>query len=237
MPSIQKPPYLWALESTREQAQECAPSLGDRFGRIWTAATCWAMSAMFVISWWWPRALDNGRWVKLGVRMMVLEFILVHSGVLLGVVAARQGVERGRSLLRLAALYTIFGVVIALVFRSWEILASFAAVMSGRYWSACTARGAADVSASQRRAAASLALYVGLTFITVIIPVPRGGITPALLEEVWRTRGSGLWERHPEKALAMGSVYFLILGIIEARAPRRGGASARDGEARSGLFE
>ncbi len=209
------------------------PSLGDALARLWAAATCWTMAALFVVAWWWPRALDNGRWVKLGVGMMALEFVLVHSEAVLGAVAVRKGSAGGAWMPRLALLYAVFGVAIALAFRSWEIVASFAAVMSGRFWSARAGRADADLAFGRRRAAASIALYVLLTFASVLVPVPRGGITPQLLDEVWRSRGSGVWERRPEAALAMGAAYFLILGVIEATAP----ASAQGGKAGADLAE
>lgn len=180
------------------------------------------MAGMFVTAWWWPRALEDGRWVKLGVGVMVLEFILIHSGAFLSFfMTQKAGWERTRKLIGLTAYYCLFGVGIALVFHSWWILASFVLVMSGRLWSVFAGQNEMDRAVSQRRVVASALLFLGLTFATIFIPVPRGGITDSLLNEVWPTRKSGVWERQPERALAMGAAYFLVLGLVEVRPPRR----------------
>ena len=48
------------------------------------AAPCWCMAMLFFRTWQTPMAIDGGRWVKLAVGIMCLEFILVHSGAFLG---------------------------------------------------------------------------------------------------------------------------------------------------------
>jgi len=177
---------------------------------------------MFVVAWWWPRALDQGRWVKLGVGVMILEFILIHSGAFLNFfMTQKAGWARDRKLIGLTAYYALFGGAIALAFQSWWILGSFVLVMSGRLWSVFAGQNDMDRAVSQRRVAASAMLFIGLTFATLFAPVPRGGITEPLLNEVWPTRRSGAWERQPERALAMGAAYFLLLGLVESRPPRK----------------
>jgi hypothetical protein len=59
-------------------AQDLKPGWGDRLGCLWSAGSCWVMSGLFVTAWWWPRRLEEGAWVKLGVGILVLEFILIH---------------------------------------------------------------------------------------------------------------------------------------------------------------
>lgn len=180
------------------------------------------MAGMFVTAWWWPRALDNGRWVKLGVGVLVLEFILIHSGAFLNsFMTQKAGWERDKKLIGLSAYYALFGGAIALAFQSWWILGSFVLVMAGRLWSVFAGQDDMGRAVSQRRVVASAMLFLGLTFATLFIPLPRGGITEPLLNEVWLTRQSGAWERQPERALAMGAVYFLVLGLVEARPPRK----------------
>ena len=93
--------------------------------------------------------------------------------------------------------------------------------MAGRLWSLFAGQNEMDRAVSQRRVAASAMLFLGLTFATLFIPLPRGGITEPLLNEVWPTRKSGAWEREPERALAMGAAYFALLGLVEMRPPRR----------------
>ena len=198
------------------------PTWGDRASCVWSAGSCWFMAGMFITAWWWPRTLDNGRWVKLGVGVLVLEFILIHSGAFLSsFLEQKAGWARTEKLIGMTALYTLFGVAIALSFRSWWILGSFALVMAGRLWSVFAGQTDMDRAVSQRRVVASVALYLALTFATLFLPLPRGGITEPLLNEVWPTRGRGAWEQAPERALAMGAAYFLLLGWVELRPPRK----------------
>ncbi len=78
-----------------------------------------------------------------------------------------------------------------------------------------------DRAVTQRRVVASEMLYLVLVFATLFLPVPRGGLNDTLLHEVWPTRGHGAWEQRPEIALAMGTAYFLVLGLVELRPPRK----------------
>ncbi len=180
------------------------------------------MAGMFVVAWWWPQELDHGRWVKLGVGLLVLEFILIHSGAFLNfLMTEKAGWERDKKLIGLTCFYALFAVSFVLVFKSWWIFGSFVLVMVGRIWSVFAGQSGMDRAISQRRVTASALFYLGLTFATLFLPLPRGGITDSLLSEVWPTRGGGAWERQPERALAMGAAYFLFLGLVELRPPRK----------------
>jgi len=202
--------------------QDLHPAWSDWFNCLWSAGSCWVMAGMFVSAWWWPRELENGRWVKLGVGVLLLEFILIHSGAILSnLMTQKAGWERGKVLLGLTAFYALFGGAIALVFHSWWILGTFALVMSGRLWSVFAGQSEIDRAITQRRIGASALLFILLMFATVFVSVPRGGLTPSLLNEVWPERRGGVWETNPERALAMGAAYFFLLGLVEARPPRK----------------
>ncbi len=208
--------------STAAPGEELQAKWGDVIGCLWTGCSLWGMAALFYMAWWRPDELENGRWVKLGVGVMVLEFILVHSGgVLHHAMEAKAAWGRFKTVLGLTALYTLFGISIALVFKSWWLFGSYALVMSGRLWALFAGHWTdMDQAISQRRMVSSVLLYLGLMMVTLILPVPRGGLTPALINTV-RSGNGGEWADHPEKALAMGTAYFLILGLIEIRPPRR----------------
>ena len=215
-------PTLGDMATTSEDAGALRPTWGDWFGCLWSAGSCWFMAAMFFTAWWWPRTLENGRWVKLGVGVLVLEFILIHSGAFLNsTLMQKSGWARVQKLIALSAFYTLFGVAIALAFQSWWIFGSFVLVMSGRIWSVFAGPTDMDRAVAQRRVIASVLLFLGLTFATLFLPLPRGGLNDQLLNETWPTRGRGAWEQRPEIALAMGTAYFLVLGLVEARPPRK----------------
>lgn len=210
------------MPATVDSPQTLQPTLGDWISCLWSAGSCWFMAGMFIVAWWWPLELDHGRWVKLGVGVLVLEFILIHFGSFLNFfMTQKAGWERDKKLIGMTAFYALFGAAIAFAFHSWWILGSFALVMSGRLWSLFAGQNEMDRAVSARRVAASALLFILLTFATLFIPLPRGGINEPLLNDVWRTRGGGAWEREPERALAMGAAYFLLLGLVEVRPPRK----------------
>src|SRR5258708_7683748 len=162
--------------------QDLLPDWSDWFNCLWSAGSCWVMAGMFVTAWWWPREVDDGRWVKLGVGVLLLEFILIHSGAFLSnLMTQKAGWERSRTLFALTALYTLFGAAIAFIFHSWWILGTFALVMSGRLWSVFSGQSEIDRAITQRRVGASALFFLLLAFATVFFSVPRGRITPALL--------------------------------------------------------
>jgi hypothetical protein len=178
------------------------------------------MAAMFVASWWWPMAVDHGRWVRLCVGMLLVEFFVIHSGgALVSMADLADGAERRKMLLRLAAIYAAIGAVVVVGFHSWEILCSFVAVLSGRFMAAWRARNEADKAAFRRRTAVITVLFVGLLLLSAVAHVPPGGLTPRVLGAVWPNPGRGTWQQHPEKALAVGAAYFLVLGLLELRKP------------------
>jgi hypothetical protein len=210
------------IKGLRGPEQALQPALGDWFGCLWSAGSCWFMSGLFLTAWWWPRQLENGAWVKLGVGILVLEFILIHSGAFFNqLMTQKAGWARTRTLLGLVLLYGVFGFAIAFAFRSWWLLGSFASVMGARIWSLFAGEDEMTRALSQRRVVASAMLFLGLTFATILLPVPQGGINYKLLREVWPGHGRGIWENHPERALAMGTAYFFLLGLVELRPPRR----------------
>ena len=155
--------------------------------------------------------------------VMVLEFILVHSGgVLHHLMEEKAGWGRRKTALGVTLVYTLFGVGIAVGFKSWWLLGSSAGVMAGRLsellagpWTVM------DQAIAQGRMISSVLLYLGLLFATLLLPVPRGGLTPELVDRVRSGRRGGEWVVPPEKALAMGMFYFLLLGWVEKSPPRR----------------
>ena len=109
---------------------------GDWFNCLWSAASCWIMAAMFVTAWWWPLDLENGRWVKLGVGVLMLEFILIHSGAFLNhVMTQKAGWARDKTLLGLTTCYTLFGGVAPAVTARTAAHCAIMTVLSGRFTS------------------------------------------------------------------------------------------------------
>lgn len=190
----------------------------ERAGRGVAALGCWFAAACFLIAWWWPRLLDDGRWVKFGVAVLVFEFLTIHATAMLTFGLKRKDAPP-RNWIWLVAVYALMALAMAFAFRSWVLLLSFAALLAGRVRALFAPEDQATLVATHRRVAVSAVLFLLLTCVTVFVPMPAGGIDPGLLAQAWPGRGSGLWERQPQQALALGFVYFLVLGWVETRPP------------------
>ena len=59
-------------------------------------------------------------------------------------------------------------------------------------------------------------LYLLRAFATLVLPVPRLGITPAVIA-AQQIHATGLWVEQPQRVLALGVVYFLLTGWSDLR--------------------
>jgi hypothetical protein len=178
------------------------------------ALSCWWLAITLARVWWTPMAVDHGRWVKLGVGIMVLEFILVHSGAMLPAMAASSKTLGRKPVLLVSALYVLFGAAIALAFKSIMLICTFSGIMIPR-WLGILFDSDQARAQQIKRSGMSVMLYLGVAFLSVFVPFPAGGLTPEILNQVYPNRGRGIWEQSPQQALAAGIIYFGVLGLME----------------------
>ena len=181
------------------------------------ALPCFMMAWRLLRVWREPMAVEGGRWVGLGTGVFVLEFILLHAGVLLGGLAAqadgtwtRVGATAG-----LAAFYGLFAVVIAAAFRSRMLLGSFLWLIGGRFVALAIGVAELDTLLLVARSGIGMALYVLLAIASVIVPVPRFGITAEVAAATRIPNAGGAWVEEPHRAIGAATVYFLLLGVAE----------------------
>ncbi len=184
-------------------------------------------------AWVDPMSVDDGVWVPLAVGLMALEFILLHSGVFMGVVAAKaqSAARRAGVFALLAGFYAIFAVVFSTVTGTWEVLKIFGFLMAGRFVTLIVASGEGKQELIAR-SGAGIAMYIPVVFLTVFVPFPELGVNAEVLREVYPNRGGGIWEQHPERAIAGAIIYFGLMGLFELK-QLTGGPTARTAE--SGL--
>jgi hypothetical protein len=194
------------------------PSAADTVSRLFGALGCWLLAGCFLVAWWWPRALDGGRWIGFGVGVLIFEFLTIHATAFLTFGLRKKGVPVP-GMWWLLPMYALMAAGIALAFKSWLLFGSFAVLLVGRVRAFYEPEDRTALVAAHRRVAVSALLFLLLAFASILIPLPAGGLDSSLLHQVWPGRGSGLWEQRPQQALAMGFVYFLVLGWVEARAP------------------
>lgn len=199
------------------------------------AAPCWVMAILFFRVWQTPMVIDEGRWVKLAVGIMVLEFILVHSGGFFGALSQRTD-KTGRQItlshrialmVGLVCVYLIFAASFSVAFKSWYLFGVFCWVTASRLLSMFLDTKH-DSNTMMARSGVSVMLYVSAAFLSIFVRIPRAGLTPEVLNAVYPGRGSGEWEQNPQQALLAGMFYFGLLGLWELCAPFR--AEKRKGQ-------
>jgi hypothetical protein len=175
------------------------------------------LAGVFLATWIAPRWLGVDRIGHL-LLVMLLEFIVVHSAGFMGVAALADHprFSRATSILGLGAFYTLFVGGFALGFKTWWPLVAFWGLTLNRLLSVIIGprpKGEAERIVRAGWAVGAMA-YLGAVFLTTPFPVPRLGVTRAVVEAA-HLPGSGLWIDEPHRVLAAGFLYFLIVGISE----------------------
>ncbi len=161
-------------------------------------------------------ARDEGSWVRFGVGLMLLEFILLHSGVFMASLFRPEvpPAKRRWGMLCILFFYSLLTWAMAHSTDSPALLWIFAGVVSGRLISAL-AMGKVDFNSQVSRSAIGVTLYLLIVAASIFIPVPEWGITKEVVTVVYPGRGGGIWEREPYRAVAAAAVYFMLMGGAE----------------------
>ena len=165
--------------------------------------------------------------VKTVVAMMVMEFVLVHGAGFFATIPAMAGDrrwQRAAATLGLAAFYLLFVLAICLGFGQWWPLLVFAWLVGGKLlWIA--GGKAADEREMHRQVgtwAFSVVAYLAAVFGAVVLPLPRLGLTPAVVAGL-QLPGGGEWVERPHTAVAGMAFYFFALAAFKVLLARRHG--------------
>ncbi|MGH7725950.1 MAG: hypothetical protein ACREOU_11040 [Candidatus Eiseniibacteriota bacterium] len=174
-----------------------------------------ALGAAFLIAWVRPSLLPEDA-IAHFISVMLLEFIVIHSAAIMGSVALAGGSIRKRLLgmLGMTAFYFLFVIGFALGFKSWWPVTSFSILIANRVSGMLLDPDPdGDRKKFLRRSwALSATAYLGFCLATVILPVPRFGLSDEVLENV-SLPGSGLWIDEPWRVMAFGFLYFTAIGL------------------------
>jgi hypothetical protein len=178
------------------------------------------LAAVFLITWIRPSTFGSFM-VKWLLLVMMMEFIIIHASGFMGVVAFAPGgrAVRGLSIVGLGLFYTLFAGGASLAFRSWWPITAFWGQTVNRLLGVILGRAP---DAEQRDLVmsgwgAAVCFYLLGCFATILLPIPRLGITPAVVA-AQRIPGGGLWVEHPEKVIAFGVIYFGLTAWSEITA-------------------
>jgi hypothetical protein len=170
-------------------------------------------AGVFLITWIAPAQLGVEQIGNL-MTVMLIEFFVVHSsGFYAGILAMTDTsrIKRALAVLGLAALYSIFMLVLYFVTKNrWPIFA-FLWLLASRFVHVLVAP--ADSTATIERAvklwAVSVASYVLGAIATILLPLPPLGITLQVIASLQLDSG-GEWSARPYTVLAFGTLYFVI---------------------------
>lgn len=189
-----------------------------------------ALAFVFLTVWRNPSLAEPDQ-IRLLLVMMVMEFIVVHSGGFFGAVYAGHDKMRAKlpMLGGLTLFYCLFAGAFSLAFRSWWPLASFLGLTANRLLVVLL-----DPRPTSERKSVVMAnwgltafAYLMLVFATAMVPIPRLGFTSDVVRGLGLT-GGGLWIDEPWRVMALGAAYFTAVGVIEiAVLPRIGRARAK----------
>ncbi|MEO8160105.1 MAG: hypothetical protein ABI588_01695 [Arenimonas sp.] len=164
-------------------------------------------------AWTWLRPLDYRQdAVKTLMLVMLLEFLVVHSGAFIGTIVlsdAESKKYKTLAILGFGAFYMLFAGAFSLAFQAWWPAWTFLWLLASRFamvWLLPLPRS--DEAARQMRLwALSVAAYLGAVFVGVLLPLPKLGITPEIVPTLGLS-GSGLWVEFPHTVMASGMLYF-----------------------------
>ena len=180
------------------------------------AVPCFGMGMQMLRVWRDPMKYENGRWVQLGVGVFVLEFILLHAGIMIGAQSmdASSGISMLGTLL-LTGFYALFAAAIAFAFKSRMLFMSFLSLVVGRFVGLMLGMSMDDKALFLAHSLVAMAIYFVLVFASVFLPWPRLGITEKVAADTRMPNSSGLWVDQPHRAIGPATVYFFLLGCIE----------------------
>ena len=189
--------------------------------RLLAAAPDLALGVAFLVSWIAPNLIGPER-ARLATRLMLLEFIVVHSAVFVGYLATRHHLRIVNAAMGLgvSAAYALFVWVIVSVTGEMWMFWSFAALTANRLMT-LVVPGVPD----SRRAAQlgtrwvlSTILYIVWIGFTTIVPIPAMGLDSSTVG--FLPTESGLWVKEPQRVVVAAAGYFFSQAYLDLRPPR-----------------
>lgn len=175
-----------------------------------------------VFFWVW---LDPTDWrkelVAQGLLIMLVEFILIHSGGFFGAIVFDSNEDRGRRIkmvLGLGAFYLLFMAVWSREFSSLWPLLFFLWLLGAKLVDLLLGRRTPDELRQRQMGMVGMStrFYLLCVFATLFLPIPRLGLTHH--GHYYGMPGGGEWVSHPHVVIAALVGYFGLLALAKFRA-------------------
>lgn len=192
----------------------------DRFGilrGLGAAAPDLVLAGTFLWCWIDPLAWRPTLVAEL-MLVMLVEFLVVHSGPFLGILvmgddSGTSRATRLKMLLGLGAVYLLFAGGMSAAFETWGPVLLFAWLIGAKLVAILLGRSPEHSERGRQMAfwALSVVFYLGAVFATLFLPVPHFGVTHS--GAYYGIPGSGEWVSQPQIPIAAGLLYFSALGL------------------------
>lgn len=217
-PVEENPPEPSAEAPAEVPSVPVAERLEPLVARLAASVPDLGLAAVFFVTWLAPNAFGE-RVVAYLMLVMLLEFLIVHASGMLGSVVFEEPLApgmRAKSLLGLGGFYLLFAGALSLAFQAWWPLWTIALLLANRLLIVLTGElpEGTERLYIRRGWAVAAFFYLGFVFLTLLLPVPRLGLSEAVVASQ-NLPGSGLWIDEPHRVIAFGFLYFLATGVSE----------------------
>ena len=188
----------------------CRIGFAVGYRELISAAGNFFLAGLYMAAWVCPTWLGEGTVVSM-VGMLLVEFPLIHSGLILGHVLAteKRSFKWAMSLGGLAIVYLAFAAGISVLVRRWAPVLALLAMLVNKVGGVLVrSSGPKDLARETPRWVMSAVYYLGAVFLSMFWPFPRLGITGHISRRA-------LWLEDPHQAVAAGTIYFLWLAFYE----------------------
>ena len=191
----------------------------------WAAVPDGITALMFAAVWCFPFVF-GALSVKTAMLTMLVEFFLIHATGFFTAIANQPKSDRRLRIVGVFGLSLFYLLMIgafAWTFGEWWPLLAFGWLAVGKVaWIWRSAPASDDDTMVQMAAwAGSVVAYLFACFATVVVPVPRLGMTAERQPQFGFGEGQGgLWIEQPQTVVAMGALYFALLCVAKVLAAR-----------------
>lgn len=186
-------------------------------------------ATLYAVCWFAPATLGYG-WIKTLMMVMLIEFLVVHSGGFIGqtVLGDAPRKTKLKTIIGFGTFYMLFVLAFCLALGEWWPALAFGWLLVGKFLMVLL-EPRPRIEERERLTSVwmlSVLAYLGAVFLTAFVPVPEFGIDGAARAGA-AIPGSGLWVEQPQTVIAAGLVYFLVLACVKAADIRLPAARAR----------
>lgn len=186
--------------------------------RLLSAVPDTLTAMLFLIVWVAPLHFGESS-VRNGMLIMLVEFILVHASGFIGAQllgTRKTSREKFLFVAGFGLFYLIFISAWAWSFRQWWPFLAFGWLLVGKFTTSMDARLPSDERKLRMQSdwALGALAYIGGVFATILLPVPRLGITPDIISQL-DLPGGGMWIDEPQRVIAFGVIYFGVLAWVK----------------------